>query len=390
MNVYKSKTNCIVIILLVALLVAILMPLTAIQSYAEPGPGETDEWLVPPDVDDPIKIRITFGDPFIIEILDYNPKYLDVKAFPEDHNTATVRELFFGDEEGGDSLLEFVENASELTISGELDATIFDYFDKALAANAAADEEGAQFLTKVTIISTIDIPQSEIDYWQSNSADPGALELLKNIDFKISLPNSLTNHTYVDLIKSLDPKTPDVTYVGEPEEEDPILEPEDPTPEPDDPESEPTTPATESKSKISVEYNFGTWTGSGPVVAKIDELLENFNELRLNGKVVDPSNYTLTPGSTIITLHEDYLKTLAEGEYTFEAVFVTGNVPITLTIPALAPTTPAVDQQTPVSQPEQPLSPKTGDVAPTVMLVILAIASLGALIVVQKKRKVAN
>lgn len=38
--------------------------------------------------------------------------------------------------------------------------------------------------------------------------------------------------------------------------------------------------------------------------------LEDFQEVQINGETLDPANYTLTEGSTIVTLSADYLKTL--------------------------------------------------------------------------------
>lgn len=43
--------------------------------------------------------------------------------------------------------------------------------------------------------------------------------------------------------------------------------------------------------------------------------LTEFQEVQINGETVDPSNYTLTEGSTIVTFPIDYLKTLENGEY---------------------------------------------------------------------------
>jgi hypothetical protein len=74
----------------------------------------------------------------------------------------------------------------------------------------------------------------------------------------------------------------------------------------------------------------GTWTGSGDAVAKIDAPYEDFVWLMLNGKEVDPTNYTVSAGSTVITFHKSYLDTLANGEYTFTAVFTnsTADIPV--------------------------------------------------------------
>ena len=70
-------------------------------------------------------------------------------------------------------------------------------------------------------------------------------------------------------------------------------------------------------------YNFGTWTGSGAVSATI-----KFNnsvssvELSYSGGEVDRSNYTVTGDKNIeITLKEEFLKTLANGEYSFFGKF---------------------------------------------------------------------
>lgn len=48
------------------------------------------------------------------------------------------------------------------------------------------------------------------------------------------------------------------------------------------------------------------------------EPLNEFQEVRVNGQVVDPSNYTLEEGSTIVKLSIDYLKTLPVGGYNIE------------------------------------------------------------------------
>ncbi|MBQ2005988.1 MAG: hypothetical protein II205_00290, partial [Bacteroidales bacterium] len=48
--------------------------------------------------------------------------------------------------------------------------------------------------------------------------------------------------------------------------------------------------------------------------------LNEFQEVKVNGEVVDPSNYTLEEGSTIVTLSIDYLKTLDIGSYEVDIV----------------------------------------------------------------------
>ena len=48
--------------------------------------------------------------------------------------------------------------------------------------------------------------------------------------------------------------------------------------------------------------------------------IDEFKELKVNGQVVDPSNYTLTEGSTIVTLNVDYLDTLDATGHSIEIV----------------------------------------------------------------------
>ena len=50
------------------------------------------------------------------------------------------------------------------------------------------------------------------------------------------------------------------------------------------------------------------------------EPLADFQEVKVNGQVVDSSNYTLEEGSTIVNLSIDYLKTLPVGAYDIEVV----------------------------------------------------------------------
>lgn len=85
----------------------------------------------------------------------------------------------------------------------------------------------------------------------------------------------------------------------------------------------PTDPGTPPVS-YPVIISFSEWRGSGEATAKIDGDYMKFSRLLKNGVAVDPGNYTITAGSTIITLKESYLKTLATGTYAFVAEFLDG------------------------------------------------------------------
>ena len=58
------------------------------------------------------------------------------------------------------------------------------------------------------------------------------------------------------------------------------------------------------------------FTANGPV--------RKFKELRVDGKVIDPSNYTVKEGSTIVTLKASYLQSLSTGKHTIQFVYTDG------------------------------------------------------------------
>ena len=82
----------------------------------------------------------------------------------------------------------------------------------------------------------------------------------------------------------------------------------------------------------TVLSNFTTFTGSGTSTARVDADHNKFVRLLLDGEVVNASNYTVTAGSTIITLNESYLRTFANGTYIFRAEFTDGYADMTLIV----------------------------------------------------------
>ncbi|MBQ9607979.1 MAG: glycosyl hydrolase 53 family protein [Lachnospiraceae bacterium] len=80
-----------------------------------------------------------------------------------------------------------------------------------------------------------------------------------------------------------------------------------------------------------VEYHIieganSEWTEEegGNITIKSDGPFAKFVEVRVDGKVVAPSNYIAKKGSTIITFLKSYLDTLDEGEHSVEIVFTNG------------------------------------------------------------------
>ena len=68
----------------------------------------------------------------------------------------------------------------------------------------------------------------------------------------------------------------------------------------------------------------GTWAGNGPFVMRFEAELADFSQLWHNSAVVHESNFEKDSGSTIITISEDYLRSLNSGTHIFIAEFKNG------------------------------------------------------------------
>ena len=92
------------------------------------------------------------------------------------------------------------------------------------------------------------------------------------------------------------------------------------------------------------------------VVIVVDVDYTKFKDLYIADKKVDKENYRIEPGSTTITLLNNYLATLAEGEYPLSIEFTDEVVNTQLTILAEADTNEE-NKQNP-TEPAEPLDPK--------------------------------
>ena len=98
---------------------------------------------------------------------------------------------------------------------------------------------------------------------------------------------------------------------------------------------------------LDAEYDYLDSTGNqtyyksegGPLKFRIGGNLTAFIKLLIDGVEVDSSNYTLEDGSTIITLKEDYVKTLSVGTHTVTALYNNGSATTILTIEESMPKT---------------------------------------------------
>ena len=72
--------------------------------------------------------------------------------------------------------------------------------------------------------------------------------------------------------------------------------------------------------------------GSGSIKIRGNGEFSKFVNVKVDGTIVDPANYTASEGSTIIELHADYLKTLSEGSHTFEIAWTDGTAKTSFTV----------------------------------------------------------
>ena len=86
---------------------------------------------------------------------------------------------------------------------------------------------------------------------------------------------------------------------------------------------------------FKVIEDFNVWTGEGDATAIINANPNHKLRVLIDGDVVDPSNYTVSYGSTMITLHDDFLDTLDCGIYLVRTEFVEGHAYKTLVIERL-------------------------------------------------------
>jgi hypothetical protein len=151
---------------------------------------------------------------------------------------------------------------------------------------------------------------------------------------------------------------------------------------------------------------FKTFTGMGTVSTKIDAPVEKFSKMYVDGKELDANNYEVTSGSTVITLNEAYLKTLANGTYDVEVEFVSGarvNSPLTVDVksnpskpPVTTDPTPTIPGNPTTSNPSiDPSNSSTsgsgvnsGDTTNNTLYYMMLVSSLAVLGLYAKKRKV--
>ena len=115
-----------------------------------------------------------------------------------------------------------------------------------------------------------------------------------------------------------------------------------PTPDPAPATTTPaasTTAAPAASAPAQVTYDIldgagSSWTQNtdGSLAIRGSGEISKFREVKVDGVTVDPVNYTVTEGSTIITFKPEYLKSLSAGNHSFELVWTDGTAATNFTV----------------------------------------------------------
>ena len=156
-----------------------------------------------------------------------------------------------------------------------------------------------------------------------------------------------------------------------------------PTPDPASATSTPaasttTAPAASTPAQVTYDILDGagsSWTQNtdGSLAIRGSGEISKFREVKVDGVTVDPVNYTVTEGSTIITFKPEYLKSLSVGNHSFELVWTDGTAATNFTVAENA------DQSA--------KSPKTGEDFSMALCTALLMVSCAGLAGIFAKRK---
>ena len=138
------------------------------------------------------------------------------------------------------------------------------------------------------------------------------------------------------------------------------------------------TPAASAPAQVTYDILDGagsSWTQNtdGSLAIRGSGEISKFREVKVDGVTVDPVNYTVTEGSTIITFKPEYLKSLSAGNHSFELVWTDGTAATNFTVAENA------DQSA--------KSPKTGEDFSMALCTVLLMVSCAGLAGIFAKRK---
>lgn len=139
-----------------------------------------------------------------------------------------------------------------------------------------------------------------------------------------------------------------------------------------------------------LEGNGGTWTKESNVALrfKANGAPRKVKSIEVDGGVIDPKDYTMESGSTIVLLKVSYLERLEVGAHTFKIQYVDGEVKCLFTIKA-APQKPAAPGGP--TDTHVPTPPMTGDEASVglwISAMIISLAGMAVVSVMQRRKRI--
>ena len=158
--------------------------------------------------------------------------------------------------------------------------------------------------------------------------------------------------------------------------------PATPTPAPVTPTPAPATPAPATPAPVSYYIMDGAnsnWVRNedGSMAIRGNGEFSKFTGVKVDGVLIDPANYIVTEGSTIVTLKPEYLDTLSEGSHSFEIMWADGSAATDFTVTGNAADYIAVN------------APQTGYDSHKALWTLLLLAALSGLAAsITKKSKV--
>ena len=192
---------------------------------------------------------------------------------------------------------------------------------------------------------------------------------------------SICNAPYGEINAGSNPApTPTPTPTPAP---NPTPEATTPTPDPAPATSTPATstttaPAASAPAQVTYDILDGagsSWTQNtdGSLAIRGSGEISKVREVKVDGVTVDPINYTVTEGSTIITFKPEYLKSLSAGNHSFELIWTDGTAATNFTVAE------NTDQSA--------KSPKTGEDFSMALCTVLLMVSCAGLAGIFAKRK---
>ena len=89
---------------------------------------------------------------------------------------------------------------------------------------------------------------------------------------------------------------------------------------------------------VKYKYIYKILSGSNQTYSNKDLIIKtngdlgNLESIKVNGKILEPSNYSLKSGSTILSLNKDYLSSLSNGTYDITFEYTDGSINTTFII----------------------------------------------------------